>query len=82
MAVGPSGGEMSVQLPFALNTLQPETAATASGTLDLSKCPSSEIKLFLGIPNPLKSGRMLRFANADAEPVRAGWLTLGKIVVL
>jgi hypothetical protein len=31
--------------------------------------------------NPLQTGRPLRFANADAEPLRAGWLTLGKIVI-
>jgi hypothetical protein len=61
--------------------LLPGTASTSSVTLDLAKLPSGGVHLLLGIPNPLKNGRPLRFANADPEPFRAGWLTLGKIVI-
>jgi len=81
LAVGSDGAESAAQLPFALNTLLPATASTESATLDLAKLPSGGVHLLLGIPNPLKTGRPLRFANADAEPFRAGWLTLGKIVI-
>ncbi len=81
LAVGSDGAESAAQLPLALHTLLPATAGTQSATLDLAKFPSGGVHLLLGIPNPLKNGRPLRFANADAEPTRAGWLTLGKIVI-
>ena len=81
MAVGSAGDESADELPFALNTLLPASGDTRSATLDLARFSSGEITLLLGIPNPLKGGRPLRFANADVEPVRAGWLTLGKIIV-
>jgi hypothetical protein len=80
-AVGSGGAESVAALPFALKTLLPAATDTQSVTLDLARFVSGEFKLLLGIPNPLKGGRSLRFANADAEPLRAGWLTLGKIVV-
>ena len=37
--------------------------------------------LLLGIPNPLAGGKPFRFANVDNNKERAGWLTLGKIVL-
>ena len=81
MAVGSAGGESVAELPFALNTLLPADTDTQSATLDLAKFSSGEITLLLGIPNPLKGGPPLRFANADQNSDRPGWLTLGKIVV-
>ena len=81
VTLGSDGGESAAKLPFALNKLLPAASDTQSVTLDLAKLAPGETKLLLGIPNPLKGGHPLRFANADAEPLRAGWLTLGKIVV-
>ena len=81
MAVSSAGSEWVAELPFALNTLLPTATDTRSVTFDLTKLSSGEISLLLGIPNPLKGGRPLRFANADQDRDRAGWLTLGKIVV-
>lgn len=81
VAIDSTGGESAAELPMALNKLLPAGTATQSVKLDLAKLTSGEIKLLIGIPNPLKGGRPLRFANADAEPHRAGWLTLGKIVI-
>ncbi len=81
MAVRPEGQEAEAKLPFALNQLLPATTQTQAVTLDLAKLPPGEIQLLLGIPNPLPGGPPLRFANADAAPVRPGWLTLGKLVV-
>jgi hypothetical protein len=81
MAVGSAGGELVAELPFALKTLLPAATDTRSVTLDLAKDSSGEVTLLLGIPNPLKGGRPFRFANADQDPDRAGWLTLGKVVV-
>ena len=81
MAVGSGGNESVVELPFALNTLLPAASDTRSVTLDLAKVSSGEVTLLLGIPNPLKGGRPLRFANADQDRDRAGWLTLGKVIV-
>lgn len=81
VAVGSDGRELSAKLPFTLNKLLPAATDTQSVTLDLAKFASGEIKLLLGIPNPLKGGKPLRFANVDQDLDRAGWLTLGKIVV-
>ena len=81
MAVSFDGSESVAELPFALNTLFPAVTATRSVTFDLAKNSSGEVTLLLGIPNPLRGGRPLRFANADQDRDRAGWLTLGKMVV-
>ena len=81
MAVSSAGSEWVAELPFALNTLLPTATDTRSVTFDLTKLSSGEISLLLGIPNPLKGGRPLRFANADPDRDRPGLLTLGKIVI-
>jgi Domain of unknown function (DUF4832) len=80
-AAGDGDREVTVSPPFDLTKLQPETTATATGTIELGKDFSGELTLFLGIPSPLPNGRPLRFANADADPSRAGWLMLGKLAV-
>jgi hypothetical protein len=81
LAVGSAGVESVSKMPFDLKMLLPAAAHTQSVTLDLAKFSSGEVKLHLGIPNPLKDGKPFRFANVDAEPVRPGWLTLGKIFI-
>ena len=81
MAVGSDGGELVTELPFVLQTLLPEGSYTQSVTFDLAKVSPGEVTLLLGIPNPLRGGRPLRFANADQDRDCAGWLTLGKRVV-
>ena len=81
MAVGSAGGEVAAELPFALNTLMPANSDTRSTAFTLAEVPSGEVTLLLGIPNPLKGGRPLRFANTGQDRDRVGWLTLGKLVV-
>lgn len=81
MAIDSAGGESVAELPFALNTLLPTATKTRFVAFDLAKISSGEVTLLLGVPNPLKGGHPLRFANADPEPIRPGWLTLGKIVL-
>lgn len=81
VVIGSDGGESVAKLPFALNKLLPATDDAQSVTLDLAKFRSGEVKLLLGIPNPLKGGKPFRFANLDTEPVRPGWLTLGTIII-
>ena len=81
MAVGSAGGEMVAELPFALKTLIPANSDTRSTAFTLAEIPSGEVTLLLGIPNPLKGGRSFRFANAEQDRDRAGWLTLGKVAV-
>ena len=81
VAVGSGGGESVARLPFVLNKLLPAAANTQSAMLDLTKFSSGEVKLLLGIPNPLKGGKPFRFANVNTEMVRPGWLTLGKIII-
>ena len=81
VAIDSAGGESAAELPIALNKLLPAATDIQAVKLDLAKLAPGEIKLLIGIPSPLKGGRPLRFANADLEPHRAGWLTLGKIVI-
>ncbi len=80
-AVDSDGRESTAMLPFALNKLLPATTDTQSVALELAKHSSGELKLLLGIPNPLKSGKPFRFANMDQDRDQAGWLTLGRIVI-
>ena len=81
VAVGSDGGESSAKLPFAPSKLPPSASDTQSVTLDLAKLAPGETTLLLGIPNPLKGGKLFRFANGDQDRDRAGWLTLGKVVI-
>ena len=81
LAVGSDGAELSAKFPFALNKLLPAASDTQSVTLDLAKLAPGDTKLFLGVANPLKGGKPLRFANAGQDGDRAGWLMLGKLVI-
>lgn len=80
-AAGSRGGEAVAEIPLALSTLLPATTATRSVSLDLSPHSTGEVTLLLGIPNPLKGGRTFRFANADQDRDRPGWLTIGRFVL-
>ena len=81
LAIGPAGEEAAAEMPFALKTLLPAVSDTQSQTLDITKFSGGDIKLLLGIPNPLKSGKPLRFANVDQDRDRVGWLTFGKVFI-
>lgn len=76
-----AGLDSVVEMPFTLKTLLPAAADTRSLLLSLDKVTSGEATLLLGILNPLKGGRSFRFANVGQDRDRAGWLTLGKVVV-
>jgi hypothetical protein len=81
LVVGLDDAERVAELPWALHQLLPGTTETRSVTLDLERLASGQIQLFVGIPNPLKNGRPLRFANAYAKPLRPGWFGLGAMVI-
>ncbi len=81
LAVDSAGAESAAELPFVLKSLLPAATDTQSVALDLAKFASGEARLLLGIANPLKGGKPFRLANVDQDRDRAGWLTLGKIVV-
>ncbi len=49
-------------------------------TLDLSGVKPGNYKLALRIPNTLKNGHPLRFANKTQDADAPGWLTLGSVV--
>lgn len=80
-AVGQAGREAGGILPLSLNEVQPGTALTREVTLELTAFPPGEVRLLLGVPNPLPGGRPLRFANADPHRDPAGRLTLGTLVI-
>lgn len=80
LVVAAPGGEERVGiLPFSLSRLRPGEAATRAASLDLSGLPPGSFRLLVGIPNPLPSGKPLRFAAADPELDSQGRLMLGTI---
>lgn len=81
VAADSKGGETMTEMPFSLKSLLPGMTRKSSVSLDLTRLEPGEITLLLGVMNPMKGGRPLRFANADQDRDRNGWLTLGKIVV-
>ncbi len=79
--IGPAGSEAVAELAFDLKTLMPSTSETRSATMNLGQLPAGEVALLLGIRNPLKTGRPVRFANVHRDRDQPGWLTLGRISV-
>ena len=79
LAVDSAGVESGGELPFSLKALLPAASDTQAVKLDLGKLAAGEIKLLVGISNPLKGGKPFRFANADQNRDRAGWVSLGKV---
>ncbi len=72
---------MTTPLPINLKSLLPGSTNNSIVTLDMANAPAGEFTLQIGIPNPMKSGRSLRFANANTEPTSPGWLTLGRVTI-
>ena len=52
-----------------------------SESLDLAGVAAGRYKLAVRVPNPLKTGRPLRFANDSQDADAPGWLTLGAVGV-
>jgi hypothetical protein len=50
-------------------------------TLDLSLAKTGTYKLAIRVPNPLKSGHPLKFANRMQDADAQGWLTLGSVEI-
>ena len=46
---------------------------------DLTGLPAGDYRVILRVPNPMTNGKPLRFANAEQDRDREGWLTLGSI---
>lgn len=79
LAVDSSGVESGGEMPFVLKSLLPAASDTQAVKLDLGKLAAGEIKLFVSISNPLKGGKPFRFANADQDRDRVGWVSLGQV---
>lgn len=62
-----------------LRGLLPGETRTWTDTLDVSSIPGDDWTLAVRIPNPLKGGSGVRFANATQQPARDGWLILGSV---
>ncbi|QDV15333.1 hypothetical protein CA51_52470 [Rosistilla oblonga] len=60
--------------------IQPGERKTFEHTLDPTELPAGKHQLQLQIPNPMPSGKPLRFANQAVDP-RSGTLTLGTFAV-
>lgn len=79
LAVNPNATERTATLPFQWHTLLPATSQTQSVSLELPNSASGQFEVFIGIPNPLPSGRPLRFANVEPATKRPGWFHLGSV---
>ena len=73
-----AGPPIEATLPVSLGRLLPGDAQTAETTLDVVRNPKGSIRVRIGVPNPLKNGRPLRFANGGAAAEPSGWLELMK----
>lgn len=52
---------------------------TWTDTLDVRGMKGGSYTLAVRVPNPLKTGKPLRFANTTQDAVAAGWLSLGDV---
>lgn len=50
-------------------------------TLDLTGIKAGAYMLAVRVPNPMKGGKPLRFANATQDTDAPGWLSLGTVQV-
>lgn len=76
-AVGADGTERVGTVPFQLEELMPGTAVEAGVALDLAGFAGDPIRLLVGVANPMRGGKPLRFANVDGGGDGRGRLTLG-----
>lgn len=54
---------------------------TWADTLDVSGVKAGRYTLAVRVPNPLKTGKPLRFANKAQDADLPGWLSLGEVVI-
>lgn len=79
VARGADGRERTSTLPFDLRTVLPGVAVERETTLDLAGFPPGDVHVLLEVPNPLPSGKPLRFANVHPQPEPKGRLQLGTV---
>jgi hypothetical protein len=63
-------------LPLSLASLMPGETRSAEATLLVDSKPKGNHTLRLRVPNPMKNGRPLRFANQWTSVDPDGWMTL------
>jgi hypothetical protein len=61
--------------------LLPGSAATGTATVTLPGTAVGELTLSVGVTNPLKGGKPLRFANQNPNPGPDGRLILGRMAI-
>jgi hypothetical protein len=75
------GSEYTAGVSVALRSLLPGSAATGTATVTLPGTAVGELTLFLGVANPLKGVKPLRFSNRNPNPGPDGRLILGRMAV-
>ncbi len=70
----PGSGEL-------LGLLPDDKPRTWSQTLEVGTLPAGSYTLAVRVPNSLKDGPPVRFANKTQESSKPGWLLLGEVVV-
>jgi hypothetical protein len=76
-----AGSEHTAGVSVALRSLLPGSTTTGTATVMLPGTAVGEIALSVGVANPLKGGKPLRFANRYPNPGPDGWLPLGRMAV-
>lgn len=79
LAAATSGGTIlkTWSTPWVVSGILP--GAPADFQMSLTNAPSRPFTLLMHVINPLPSGKPLRFANANQDATRSGWLTLGVV---
>lgn len=77
-----AGGEVTAEVgSLSLRHLLPGQPATGTAKVILPASIAGEITLALGVAQPLRGGKPLRFANRYPDSADAGWLPLGRMAL-
>ena len=70
-------------MPWKLTAVQPDQPPVHwQHTVEVRTLPPGSYRLLLRVPNPMASGKPLRFANQSQDRDREGWLTLGMVEIV
>jgi hypothetical protein len=73
------GATVETTIPLSLSQLMPGETLSKEATLKLDSRSKGHHSIRLRVPNPMKNGRPLRFANQWNAVDTNGWMTLANI---
>lgn len=75
------GRETVGELSITLRRVLPGNSVTAKATVSVAPEAAGPVELSLRVPNPLKGGKPLRFANQGGSASEEGALVLGNVAI-